>query len=201
MRHYLLVVAIICAVLAAGTAFARGDPLQNIPLKWTPTSPFSEWGPVDVSGAMLTSKIHVDAFVDARQNPSLVAENREKPDNVRQVTTSSDVAAFVTDHLKDTLHGAGLNIVDGAADLNISGEIRRFFVTEVSTYGGDIALLIHVKNSAGKELWTGVVTGDSTRWGRSYSAANYYETMSDMVLSAIHNLLATAGFHDALAKP
>jgi hypothetical protein len=94
-----------------------------------------------------------------------------------------------------------MNIVDGPADLNISGEIRRFFVTEVSTYGGEISLLIHVKNGAGKELWTGVVTGDSTRWGRSYSAANYYETMSDMVLSATHNLLATGGFHDALAKP
>jgi len=201
MRHHSLFVALFAAVLAAGTAFASGEPLQNIPLKWTPTSPFSEWGPIDVSGAMLTSKIHVDAFVDTRQNPSLVAENREKPSNVRQVTTSSDVAAFVADHFKDTLRGAGLNIVDGAADLNISGEIRQFFVTEVSTYGGEISLLIHVKNSAGKELWTGVVTGDSTRWGRSYSASNYYETMSDMVLSATHNLLATAGFHDALAKP
>jgi hypothetical protein len=200
MRHHLLLVALFSAVLAAGTAFASGEPLQNIPLKWTPTSPFSEWGPIDVSGAMLTSKIHVDAFVDTRQNPSLVAENREKPSNVRQVTTSSDVAAFVADHFKDTLRGAGLNIVDGAADLNISGEIRQFFVTEVNTYGGEISLLIHVKNSAGKELWTGVVTGDSTRWGRSYSAANYYETMSDMALSATHNLLATAGFHDALAK-
>jgi hypothetical protein len=201
MRHHSLIVALFSAVLAAGTAFASGEPLQNIPLKWTPTSPFSEWGPIDVSGAMLTSKIQVDTFVDKRQNPSLVAENREKPSNVRQVTTSSDVAAFVADHFKDTLRGAGLNIVDGAADLNISGEIRQFFVTEVNTYGGEISLLIHVKNSAGKELWTGVVTGDSTRWGRSYSAANYYETMSDMVLSATHNLLATAGFHDALAKP
>ena len=201
MRHHLLLVALFSAALTAGTALAGGEPLQNIPLKWTPTSPFSEWGPIDVSGAMLTSKIHVDAFVDTRQNPSLVAENREKPSNVRQVTTSSDVAAFVADHFKDTLRGAGLNIVDGAADLNISGEIRQFFVTEVNTYGGEISLLIHVKNSAGKELWTGVVTGDSTRWGRSYSAANYYETMSDMVLSATHNLLATAGFHDALAKP
>jgi len=201
MRHYLPIAALLSANLAAGTAFARGEALENIPLKWTPTSPFSEWGPVDVSGAMLTSKIHVDAFVDTRQNPSLVAENREKPSNVRQVTTSSDVAAFVADHFKDTLRGAGLNIVDGAADLNISGEIRKFFVTEANTYGGEISLLLHVKNSAGKELWTGLVTGDSTRWGRSYSATNYYETMSDMVLSATHNLLATAGFHDALAKP
>jgi hypothetical protein len=49
-------------------------------------------------------------------------------------------------------------------------------------------------------LWAGVVTGDSTRWGRSYSAANYYETMSDMLLRATYNLLANSGFRDALGK-
>ena len=57
-----------------------------------------------------------------------------------------------------------------------------------------------MKDSAGKDLWTGIVNGDSTRWGRSYSAANYYETMSDMVLRATYNLLANAGFREALGK-
>ena len=117
------------------------------------------------------------------------------------VTTSGDVASFIADHLKEGLRGAGLSIVDSGGDLVLSGEIRRFFVTEVNTYGGEISVLVHLKNGAGKELWSGVVTGDSTRWGRSYSAANYYETMSDMVLSATHNLLANPGFHDALARP
>jgi hypothetical protein len=201
MRQLNLAVAILCALLIGGTAFARGEPLQNIPLKWTPTATLAEWGAVDVSGAMAAAKVRVDAFADTRENPSLVGENRENADKVRQVTTSGDVAAFVADHLKEGLRGAGLTIVESAGDLTISGEIRRFFVTEVNTYGGEISVLIHVKNSAGKELWSGVMTGDSTRWGRSYNAANYYETMSDMVLSATHNLLANAGFHDALAKP
>jgi hypothetical protein len=201
MRQLYLAVAILCALLIGGAAFARGEPLQNIPLKWTPTATLAEWGAVDVSGAMAAAKIRVDAFADTRENPSLVGENRENADKVRQVTTSGDVASFVADHLKEGLRGAGLTIVDSAGDLTISGEIRRFFVTEVNTYGGEISVLIHVKNNAGKELWSGVMTGDSTRWGRSYNAANYYETMSDMVLSATHNLLANAGFHDALAKP
>jgi hypothetical protein len=130
----------------------------------------------------------------------LVAENREKTDKVRQMTTSSDVAGFVTDHLKDSLHGAGLTIVDSGADVSISGEIRQFFVTETSTYNGEVSLLIRVKNNAGKELWAGIATGDSTHWGRSYSAANYYETMSDMLLRATYNLLANPGFRDALGK-
>jgi hypothetical protein len=201
MRKVLLGVAFFSAALLSATTFARGEPLQNIPLKWTPTATLAEWGAVDISGAMAAAKVRVDAFADARENPGLVGENRENSDKVRQVTTSGDVAAFIADHLKEGLRGAGLSIVDSGGDLIISGEIRRFFVTEVNTYGGEISVLVHVKNSAGKELWSGVVTGDSTRWGRSYSAANYYETMSDMVLSATHNLLANAGFHDALAKP
>jgi hypothetical protein len=201
MRQFFLGVAFFSATLLNGAALARGEPLQNIPLKWTPTATLAEWGAVDISGAMAAAKIHVDGFVDTRESPALVGENRENAEKIRQVTTSGDVSAFVSDHLKDGLRGAGLDIVDSGADLTISGEIRRFFVTEVNTYGGEISLLSHVKNSAGKELWSGVAAGDSTRWGRSYSAANYYETMSDMVLSATHNLLANPGFHDALAKP
>jgi len=199
MRHRFLAYAFFASLLVGSGVFARA-PLENIPLKWAPTSTLAEWGAVDLSGATITTKIHFDAFVDTRQNPTLVAENREHPDKVMSVTTSSDVAAFVADHLQESLHGAGLNIVDGAADVNITGEIRKFFVNEVSTYNGEIAVLIHVKDNAGKELWTGVITGDATRWGRSYKAENYYEAMSNMVLSATYNLLNNAGFREALAK-
>jgi hypothetical protein len=200
MRKHFFAAAIFACSLVNGTHFAFGASLDNVPLKWTPTSTLSEMGPLDISGALLTIKIALDPLVDARQNPSLVAENREKADKVRQMTTSSDVAGFITEHLKDSLRGAGLTIVDGSADVNISGEVRKYFVTEMSTYVGEMSLLIHVKNSAGKELWTGIVAGDSTHWGRSFSAANYYETLSDMVLRASYNLIANPGFRDALAK-
>jgi hypothetical protein len=200
MRQHILTAAFIAGLLINAADCARGASLDNVPLKWTPTSTLSEMGPVDISGALLTTKISMEPLVDTRQNPSLVAENREKADKVRQMTTSSDVAGFVSEHFKDSLRGAGLTIVDGSADVSISGEIRKFFVTEMNTYNGEISLLIRVKNSAGKELWAGIVSGDSTRWGRSYSAANYYETMSDMVLRATYNLLANPAFHDALGK-
>ena len=156
-------------------------------------------GTIDLSGGTVATKIHFDTLVDARQNPTLVAENREKAE-VRQVTTSSDVGAFVTDHLKDTMRSAGLSVVDAAADVTVSGEIRKFFVAEDSTYNGEISLMIHVKDGAGKELWSGVINGDATRFGRSYKAENYFEVMSDMLLRATYNLLATDGFRATLAK-
>jgi hypothetical protein len=138
MRHHLPAVAFFACVLVNGMTFARGKPLENIPLKWTPTSNLAEMGPLVVSGTLLTTKIHIDAIADTRQNPSLIAENREKANKIRPVTTSSDVAAFVTDHLKESLHGAGLNVVDSGADVSISGEVRQFFVTELNTYSGRI---------------------------------------------------------------
>jgi hypothetical protein len=199
MRHRFLILVFFSAVLAHGAAFAR-DALQNIPLKWSPTSTLSEWGAVDLSGATITTKIHWDGFTDTRENPTLVAENREKAAKVWTVTTSTDVAAFVSEHMKEAVHGAGLNVVDSGADVSISGEIRKFFVTETGTYNGEISVLIHVKNSAGKELWTGIISGDATRWGRSYSAANYFETMSNLTLSARYNLLNNAAFRDSLAN-
>jgi hypothetical protein len=200
MRQHYLAAAFLACLLVNGADFARGATLDNVPLKWTPTATLSEMGSVDISGPLLSTKISMGPLVDTRQNPSLVAENREKADKLRQMTTSSDVAGFVTDHLKDSLHGAGLTFVDSGADVSISGEIRQFFVTEMATYNGEVSLLIRVKDNAGKELWAGLVSGDSTRWGRSYSAANYYETISDMLLRATYNLLANPGFREALGK-
>jgi hypothetical protein len=199
MRQRFLASVISASLLVSGAAFARGT-LDNIPLKWTPTSTLGEMGALDVSGALLTTKIHLDSLVDARQNPSLIAENREHADKIRPVTTSGDVPGFVTDHLRETLRGAGMNTVESGADIIISGEIRQFFVTEMSTYDGEISLLIRVRNGGGKELWTGVVAGGATRWGRSYKAENYYEAISDMVLRATYNLLANPAFREALAK-
>jgi hypothetical protein len=199
MRRLIPAITCLASVLLSGSAFGAAD-LLNIPLNWTPTITFASMGTIDLSGNIIATSIHFEALTDARQNPSSIAENREKANKFRQVTTTGDVAAFVTDHLKESLHAAGLNIVDGAADVTISGELRQFFVTETSTYMGEVSMLIHVTNSAGKEVWTGLVGGNSERFGRSYKADNYYETMSDMVLRAGYNLLSNQGFRDMLQK-
>jgi hypothetical protein len=187
-------------VFFAGQALAKDKLLENVPLKWTPTDSIAGLGPVDLSGAALGTAIHVDALVDTRQNPSAVAENREDERKVLPVTTSTDVAAFVTDHLKDMLRGAGLNLVDGPGDVTLSGEIRQFFVTETSLYHGDMSVLIHLKDNQGREVWSGVISGAPERFGRSYKLDNYYETLSDMIVRSAHSLLSNPGFRDALQK-
>ncbi len=200
MSYRVPTIAFLACIFLSGVAGARETVLENIPLKWSPTSTLAEMDPVDLTAASLAVKIHIGPFVDTRQNPTLIAQNTEKPDKPRSVTTSSDVAAFVTEHFRDTLRAAGLNAVDDAGDVTLSGEIRQYFVSEVNVYRGEASLVLHMKNSAGKEIWSGVITGDAERFGRSYRADNYYEVLADTLLRAAHNLLANPGFHEALDK-
>jgi hypothetical protein len=200
MSYRVPATALLACLIASGAATAAPAVLENIPLKWSPTSTLAEMGPLDLSAAELSVKVHVEALVDTRQNPTLIAQNTEKPDKPRPVTTSSDVGGFVTEHLKDTLRSGGLNIVDDAGDVTLTGEVRQFFVTEVNVYRGEASLVLHLKDSAGKELWTGVIVGDAERFGRSYRADNYYEVLSDTLLRAAHNLLANPTLHQALEK-
>jgi hypothetical protein len=197
MKHRVLLATVLLS-LAVGSAFGAAKLLENVPLQWKPTETLAQMGPVDVSGPLLTTKLHFDILVDTREKQGLVGENREKVANIRQVTTSTNVAQFVTEHLRDSIHAAGLHTVDADADFIVSGELREFFVTETDQYRGNLGLFVTVKNSKGKELWSGVIQGGAENFGRSYKAENYYETMSNMVLRASYNLLANPGFHKAL---
>jgi len=44
------------------------------------------------------------------------------------------------------------------------------------------------------------VSGAAKNFGRSYRADNYYVTISDMILHASFNLLATPSFREALQQ-
>jgi hypothetical protein len=198
MSHRFSAVVFVAGLLIGGVALSSPRPLQDIPLKWTPTQSLAQMGPIDVSGALLALKIHVDAFTDKRQDPKKIGENQESAGKFLPVITADDVPAYVTGHFAETLRGAGVNIVEGPGDVTVGGEVSQFFVTETNTYRGELHLLVRVKSAAGREIWSGVILGGSERWGRSYKADNYYETTSDMVVNAAHNLLTNQGFLEAL---
>jgi hypothetical protein len=200
MTHRIL--SILCTtLLLAGGALAAPKLLENIPLVWKPTDTLGSLGPLNLAGPVISTGLHVDTLVDTRNNPSRIAENQEKPEKPLPVTTSGDVAAFVTDHMKDTLRVAGLNVVDGPGDLTLSGEIRQFFVTETGTYQSELSVVLHLKDAHGKEVWSGAAAGGTERFGRSYKAENYYETLSDAVIRTTHNLLSNPAFTDAFSHP
>jgi hypothetical protein len=113
---------------------------------------------------------------------------------------SDDVAAFVTDHFKTLLTGAGLTVVDSGENAIIKGDVQRFFVTESSKYSGEVRIAFVVTDPAGKTLWEGATGGTSVRAGFSYQAENYYESLSDALTIATDRLLREPGFEAAIAR-
>jgi len=187
----------------AAAGFAAKKPLAGIPLVWKPASLASEYGAVDLTG-LAGVKIEVRELADAREKPDLIGENRDQEDEgiVLQVTTSESVPEFVTDHLRRLFADAGLEIVTEGGAVVVTGEVRRFFVLETSTYAGEVSLKLVVKDQDGKSFWAGTAGGTAKRFGRSYKSENYYETLSDALMAVAYKLLQNASFMQALSgKP
>jgi hypothetical protein len=145
-------------------------------------------------------KVELRALGDTRARPDLIGENRDKEDEgiVLTVTTADSAPRFVTDNLHRVLADAGLDMVNGGGDVILSGELKRFFVLETSTYAGDVSLKLEVRSKGGKLLWAGTVGGTAKRFGRSYKSENYYETLSDSLMDAAYKLLQNESFLKAL---
>jgi uncharacterized lipoprotein YajG len=183
-------------LLLAGSccAWASSERLEGIPLVWKPKIGL---GGIHAS-ELANVKVEFLPFKDVRKNPRVIAQNREKKNEPRSVTTRDDVGAFVRKHVKSSLAAAGLNVVESDGEVKIGGEVQSFWVNETNRYYANVKLGVTVINRAGKVLWTGVASGSAKHMGRSYKAENYYEALSDAVLGATHQLATNPGFRAAL---
>lgn len=170
--------------------------LENVPLVWKPEKqPQASAGAA--SASFFKAKVKVAPMTDSRKDPQLIAENREKTP-ARTVTTSDNVAAFVTTQFKMLLTSAGMTVVDSGESAVIKGDVKEFFVIETDEYAGEVSLGITVTDAAGKTLWQGATKGTSSRFGRSYSLPNYYQSLSDGLSNATSHLLQDAAFEQAI---
>jgi hypothetical protein len=189
-----LVVVLLAVVV---TAYAAPGVLEHVPLKWKPTS--------DLKLGTLqepATAIQFESFKDVRQRPELIGENREDEDKgrVKPVTTSDDVGAFVSTHMRDLFKQAGLNTVDGNGGVIIKGEVKQFFVRETNTYRAEVAVHVTIVGANGVTLWSGIASGDAKRFGRSYVLENYYEVLSDAVVNTVSSMLQSTEIQKALAQ-
>jgi hypothetical protein len=180
-------------VAATLGSLALAAPLLNVPLAWKPTSDL-RLGATEMTAAT----VQFEPFTDARANPQQVGENRED-DKPKPVTTQDDVGAFVSKHMRELFTHAGINTVDTGGDVIVKGEVRQFFVRETHTYKAEVAVHLTVVGKDGATLWSGVASGDASRFGRSYLLENYYEVLSDAVVNATSSTLQSAEFQKALA--
>jgi hypothetical protein len=167
--------------------------LEHIPLEWRPTSELRLG-----TTQMTASPVMIANFADDRDNKEAIGENREGREP-KPVTTSDDVGAFVSTHIRELFNQAGIKTVDSGAPVTIRGEVKRFFVREENTYKSDVAIHLTVMDQNGKILWQGLASGAATRFGRSYKPENYYEVLSDAVVNTVSSMLQAAEFQKALS--
>jgi len=172
---------------------AKTTLLEHVPLRWTPTSDL-QLG----AAQMPDASIQFQAFQDARDNKETIGENDED-DKPKPVTTADDVGAFVGTRMRGLFEKAGLKTVDSNGDVTIQGEVKQFFVRETATYKSEVAVHLTVVGKGGAKLWSGIASGDATRFGRSYKLENYNEVLSDGVVNAVSSLLQSAEFRKALS--
>jgi hypothetical protein len=195
--RFALAVAGACITIGGVATASAADKLENIPLRFTPTSPMSEREPVDLKG-LEGVKLQVEAFTDGREDPALIGRNMNKVP-LRKVTTNQDVPRFVTYHVKTLLAGLGLDVVESGGTVMLKGEVRKFFAEEASRYNATVELRITVADMAGNVLWGVDTTGLSGRFGIGYKADNYFEVLSDALIGAVHELAQNPNFRKALA--
>ena len=188
LRIYVALMAIAFAAAASAATL-----LQNVSLQWKPTSDL-DLGTVQVT----QSPIQFEAFQDARQDKTAIGENQEdnKP---KPVTTPDDIGAFVGKHMRELFQQAGLKVVDTDGTVIIKGQVEQFFARETSTYKSEVRVRLTVVSRDGKTLWTGLASGDATRFGRSYKLENYEEVLSDAVVNTVSSMLQDTNFEAALS--
>jgi hypothetical protein len=175
-------------------AYAAPKLLEHVSLQWKPTSQMS------LGGAQISqAPIQFEAFKDTRQKPELIGENRED-DTPKPVTTTDDVGAFVSTHMRELFNRAGLNTVDNNGAVIVKGEVQRFFVGETSTYQAEVEVHLTLMSRAGKKLWSGTASGDAKRFGRSYKLENYYEVLSDALVNTTSSILQSDQFQKAMPQ-
>jgi hypothetical protein len=198
MKLFIMSLFTLSLFMRPQTTWAAKKNLEDMELKWTPTSDLNKLVAADLGS--VKGSVQINQFKDARkvEPQNKMGENLEEKDKgiVLLVKTPTNVSAFLTDNLKQILKKSGLNVVESGGDYILTGSINEYFVTEVNTYKGSLFANVTLSKKD-VVLWKGTAVGTNTRFGRSYSAENYRESFSDLIIGFATSLFEN---HDFRAK-
>jgi hypothetical protein len=150
-------------------------------------------------GSLANHKFKIGTFKDLRATKpkNRIGVNIEGKEKKYVDANTGDFSSFVTTHIADTLTKAGMDIVQSGEKITLSGEIKDLFVEEENTYKGR-AIIKFVATKGGTVVWSGVMAGSATRFGRSYKMDNYMESISDSIMDSLAKLTADQEFKTAV---
>jgi hypothetical protein len=201
----LLSLVLLASILVFGSSiYAVADEpqlLKDIPLEWRPTDDVRSLKAIDLS-VFQNTHFMISPFNDLRKKPTEIGVNIERRLSSQEllVTTKDNVASWVTYYFSKTFSDFDMNVVKEKGNLTLEADIMKFFVTEQSIYKGQVALKVRLLSKTKAVIWEEMVSGESVRFGKSYSATNYYEALSNALISAVHLLLKNDAFKNAVQK-
>jgi len=202
MKHIPLLCLFISIALAApGHGAGNVAELKGIPLEWKPTEEVSSFAAIDLA-AYRNANFVIRKFSDGRKQPATIGINIENSSGDRDlpVTTKQNVADWLTGRVAMVFAEFGVGVVNGKGTFFVDAAVVEFLVTESSRYNAEVSLKVTLTAKNGGVVWKGTTTGNSTRFGRSYKAENYYEALSNATISAVHGLLDDESFKRAVLK-
>jgi hypothetical protein len=177
-------------------ACSHTEVVAAFPLEWRGVDSQPTPSPAVMDG-IRRHVFHVEPFADKRPADSPIATIEDDP---HPVQTPTDVAAFCTKQFTDLLTAASAHIGEEPNAVDLHAEILDFKVIEGGFYNGEARVHFSIQ-SGGQSTWEGVYDGKSKRWGRSHSADNYNEALSNAFAEVVRNLMQDDSFGKALAKP
>lgn len=181
-------------ILASSLCFlgCGGSLPEPFPLHWQGVDTMP--APSDrVRAAISRKTFRIEPTVDRRGDPSKVGFDEDSHYAYR---TTTNVAAFCSDRIKDMVATAGFKLVE-QGDYVLQSEIAELNVAEGGLFNGDVRITFRVF-TPGKPAFESVYEGKSKRWGRSHSTENINEAISNALASATEKFLRDELLADAL---
>ena len=196
MKYLCLAICILFVSVSSdvGAEFISADAFtkKEFPLKWKPGNDIRELEYVDVKN-LGKVKIRVDPVIDSRKEKNEIGRNVEKSPE-RLYLTNDNIAEWATERFRYVLKEFGLNVTSDNPDVIISAELVKFFVLEKDLYRGNVTFKIKALKPDGTVIWAGITSGESKRWGRSFSEENFHECIGTSFIEAIYGLLKDDSF-------
>jgi len=151
-----------------------------------------------------SAKVYIAPVEDKRsEKQDLIGENLENTNPVPVYPADKKPTEFVRDVIQQDLQASGVQIASDptAATRIIDVELTRFLVQENPGYKGEVRAMVKVSDPSGRQLFSGPFSGSSSGFGRSLSAENYQEQMSDSVRDLTNGMLNNPNFIQSLGGP
>lgn len=197
----LLTISLVFCMVGMSPAGDARPRLQDIPLVWKPTDDIASFDVIDLT-AYDNTTFTIMPFRDMRKDRAEIGKNVEgrSGGEALPVTTKDDVAKWMTERFSHIMEQFGLELAPANGNFIVEADILKFYVLEDSVYKAEVSLKVKVKDAKGESVWAGITNGSAKRWGSSYKAENYYESLGNACLEAVHGLLTADTFMQAIRK-